>query len=280
MSYSPTVYCASMVTPSAFARLAESLATEARPPPWASRCCTRGARTDSDRSTRRAAAPSTRRGGRRAPCRRRGSARAVRNVGTGMTMANSFGSPSKSFAMVITVRSPSRTSTTCDALLNSFVSAFADVETAEAEDRRRRPGDDRHQRDTEQRSSHDLLQQVIRRTLFGVTLASLVASSTPAVLGFCGFYVAKADTKLFNKASQVVLVRDGDRTVLTMANDFKGDRRSSRSSSRCRRCCRRSRSTSATRRSSITSTPTRRRGWSSTSTTIPASAAMYEDDRR
>jgi len=43
------------------------------------------------------------------------------------------------------------------------------------------------------------------------------------VLGFCGFYVAKADTKLFNKASQVVLVRDGDRTVMTMANDFKGD---------------------------------------------------------
>jgi hypothetical protein len=43
------------------------------------------------------------------------------------------------------------------------------------------------------------------------------------VLGFCGFYVAKADTKLFNKASQVVLVRDGDRTVMTMVNDFKGD---------------------------------------------------------
>lgn len=40
---------------------------------------------------------------------------------------------------------------------------------------------------------------------------------------FCGFYVAKADTKLFNQASQVVLVRDADRTVLTMANDFKGD---------------------------------------------------------
>ena len=40
---------------------------------------------------------------------------------------------------------------------------------------------------------------------------------------FCGFYVAKADTKLFNKASQVVLVRDGDKTVLTMANDFRGD---------------------------------------------------------
>src|SRR4051794_3775930 len=45
----------------------------------------------------------------------------------------------------------------------------------------------------------------------------------PALIAFCGFYVAKADTKLFNQASQVVLVRDADRTVLTMANDFKGD---------------------------------------------------------
>ena len=44
-----------------------------------------------------------------------------------------------------------------------------------------------------------------------------------AALAFCGFYVAKADTKLFNKASQVVLVRHEDKTVLTMANDFKGD---------------------------------------------------------
>jgi hypothetical protein len=40
---------------------------------------------------------------------------------------------------------------------------------------------------------------------------------------FCGFYVAKGDAKLFNRASQVVLVRDRDRTVLTMANDFRGD---------------------------------------------------------
>jgi len=55
-----------------------------------------------------------------------------------------------------------------------------------------------------------------------VTLAVLAAAARTA-LGFCGFYVAKADTKLFNKASQVVLVRDRDRTVLTMSNDFKGD---------------------------------------------------------
>ncbi|MFZ4702573.1 MAG: DUF2330 domain-containing protein [Candidatus Methylumidiphilus sp.] len=44
-----------------------------------------------------------------------------------------------------------------------------------------------------------------------------------SVLAFCGFYVAKADTKIFNQASKVVMVRDEDRTVLTMANDFKGD---------------------------------------------------------
>ena len=63
----------------------------------------------------------------------------------------------------------------------------------------------------------------MKRYVFSVVVASIVAWSAPTVLGFCGFYVAKADTKLFNKASQVVLVRDGDRTVMTMANDFKGD---------------------------------------------------------
>jgi len=55
------------------------------------------------------------------------------------------------------------------------------------------------------------------------TLTIVVAWNSQALLAFCGFYVAKADTKLFNKASQVVLVRQGDRTVLTMANDFRGD---------------------------------------------------------
>lgn len=40
---------------------------------------------------------------------------------------------------------------------------------------------------------------------------------------FCGFYVAKADATLFNEKSQVILVRDGQRSVITMSNDFKGD---------------------------------------------------------
>ena len=49
----------------------------------------------------------------------------------------------------------------------------------------------------------------MRRMLFGVTLLSILAWPASTLFGFCGFYVSKADTKLFNKASQVVLVRDG-----------------------------------------------------------------------
>ena len=62
----------------------------------------------------------------------------------------------------------------------------------------------------------------MKRTVLAlVVVASLLLFGRSAG-AFCGFYVAKADAKLFNRASQVVLVRDGDRTVLTMANDFKG----------------------------------------------------------
>ncbi len=63
----------------------------------------------------------------------------------------------------------------------------------------------------------------MKRLLTTVLTLALLVVATRAALAFCGFYVAKADTKLFNKASQVVMVRDGDRTVLTMANDFQGD---------------------------------------------------------
>jgi hypothetical protein len=56
-----------------------------------------------------------------------------------------------------------------------------------------------------------------------VTAVLIVALAAPTVLAFCGFYVAKADSKLFNQASQVVLVRHENKTVITMANDFKGD---------------------------------------------------------
>ncbi len=62
------------------------------------------------------------------------------------------------------------------------------------------------------------------RWLFSLLLALfLIACFARPAWAFCGFYVAKADTKLYNKASQVAIARDGDRTVLTMANDYQGD---------------------------------------------------------
>jgi len=45
----------------------------------------------------------------------------------------------------------------------------------------------------------------------------------PGAAAFCGFYVGKADANLFNDASQVVMVRDGDRTTITMRNQYAGD---------------------------------------------------------
>lgn len=54
-------------------------------------------------------------------------------------------------------------------------------------------------------------------------LAALFLCLPELASAFCGFYVAKADTSLYNKASQVVIARNGDKTVLTMANDYKGE---------------------------------------------------------
>ena len=54
-------------------------------------------------------------------------------------------------------------------------------------------------------------------------LTLVVVLTASRAYGFCGFYVAKGDAKLFNRASQVVLVHDEDKTVMTMANDFQGN---------------------------------------------------------
>jgi hypothetical protein len=51
------------------------------------------------------------------------------------------------------------------------------------------------------------------------------ALAPPSAHAFCGFYVASGDARIFNHASQVALVRDGDRTVLTMDSDFQGEPR-------------------------------------------------------
>jgi hypothetical protein len=56
-------------------------------------------------------------------------------------------------------------------------------------------------------------------------VAILAQLSVGPANAFCGFYVAQADSKLFNSSSKVVLARDGDQTAITMASDFEGDAR-------------------------------------------------------
>jgi len=53
-----------------------------------------------------------------------------------------------------------------------------------------------------------------------IILASMISHEAMA---FCGFYVSKADGTLKNKTSQVILVRDGNKNVITMYNDFVGN---------------------------------------------------------
>ena len=67
------------------------------------------------------------------------------------------------------------------------------------------------------------MNRSLKKTLFAAASAIAAITVTGGAVAFCGFYVAKADTKLFNKASKVAIMRDDDRTVITMANDFQGD---------------------------------------------------------
>ena len=60
-------------------------------------------------------------------------------------------------------------------------------------------------------------------TLLSSAIAIGAVSVASSAKAFCGFYVAKAGTDLFNQSSKVALVRDENRTVITMANDYQGD---------------------------------------------------------
>ncbi|HLY54664.1 MAG TPA: DUF2330 domain-containing protein [Stellaceae bacterium] len=66
-------------------------------------------------------------------------------------------------------------------------------------------------------------RKLVRLAGAALGIAGTLAASTTPVLAFCGFYVAQADSKLFNKASKVVLARDGSHTAITMASDYEGD---------------------------------------------------------
>lgn len=69
------------------------------------------------------------------------------------------------------------------------------------------------------------IKQTTMRTITKKTAALLVLISmiTHEASAFCGFYVSKADGTLKNKTSQVIIVHDGSRNVITMYNDFHGD---------------------------------------------------------
>src|SRR5689334_13624952 len=55
-----------------------------------------------------------------------------------------------------------------------------------------------------------------------LSAASILLATAGEASAFCGFYVGGAEAKLFNNATQVVLMRDGVRTVLSMANAYQG----------------------------------------------------------
>lgn len=64
----------------------------------------------------------------------------------------------------------------------------------------------------------------MRPTRLVPLLALGLALAAPArdASAFCGFYVGREGDKLVNDATMVVMMRDGTRTVLSMANDYQG----------------------------------------------------------
>ena len=60
------------------------------------------------------------------------------------------------------------------------------------------------------------------RTLAVILVAIAISLPSSRAAAFCGFFVAGSDAKLTNNASQVVLMRKGNRTVMTMSNNYQG----------------------------------------------------------
>ena len=65
-----------------------------------------------------------------------------------------------------------------------------------------------------------VMKPITKKLAALILLAGMLSHEAAA---FCGFYVSKADGTLKNKTSQVILVRNGNRNVITMYNDFKGN---------------------------------------------------------
>src|SRR4029079_5088526 len=60
----------------------------------------------------------------------------------------------------------------------------------------------------------------MRRAVIAAAVA--LASAPGSASAFCGFYVAGSGDQLVADATQVVLMRKGTRTVLSMQNNYKG----------------------------------------------------------
>jgi MYXO-CTERM domain-containing protein len=60
------------------------------------------------------------------------------------------------------------------------------------------------------------------RFIGAMCAAFALLTSASAARAFCGFYVSGADAAMYNDATQVVLMREGTRTILSMQNQYKG----------------------------------------------------------
>jgi hypothetical protein len=59
--------------------------------------------------------------------------------------------------------------------------------------------------------------------MIGGALCALLGLAAPSgASAFCGFYVSGAESELYNRATMVVMMRDGTRTVLSMQNAYEG----------------------------------------------------------
>jgi hypothetical protein len=67
-----------------------------------------------------------------------------------------------------------------------------------------------------------IMARRLRSIALALPLALSALAASAVAEGFCGFYVAGADKKLFNNATMVVLMREGTRTVLSMQNNYQG----------------------------------------------------------
>jgi hypothetical protein len=72
---------------------------------------------------------------------------------------------------------------------------------------------------------NDLMSRRLKGAVAAVAILTQLGALAQPAAAFCGFYVAKADSKLFNKSSKVVLAWDDGKTAITMASDYEGDPR-------------------------------------------------------